>query len=223
MLLIKKIKNKFRGVLNKLTKKKEIFNPHASNEVIKNLILKYKTKDKMDYDLFYNQINYVSPGIHLENYFKYCIDKLNKNDSWLDVGCGSGNVLKRAIEEKNINLYGMDIVDKSIKNAIENGINCIKNSASSPYPYEDNFFNLVTATDMLEHLHTNDVKPALKEIYRVLKSNHFALLAPCPRADKTGHLHLTVKSYEWWKKQCLEVGFEYIEFTGRDGLVFRKN
>ena len=51
---------------------------------------------------------------------------------------------------------------------------------------------------MLEHLHKNDVNSALKEIFRVLKSNHYALLAPATKPDLTGYFHLTVESKEWW-------------------------
>ena len=118
--------------------------------------------------------------------------------------------------------YGMDVVDKSVKNAINNGIDCIKNSAAKKYPYDDDSFHLVTATDMLEHLHINDVDTALKQIFRVLKSNHYALLAPATKPDLTGYFHLTVKNKDWWVSKCEEIGFLFIKFIGKDGIVFKK-
>ena len=197
-------------------------NPHKNEAAIKEALSRCKTENSMDYDTFYNDINYISPGIHLSKYYDYCIKLLDINELWLDVGCGSGNILKNAIHDKNIKLYGMDIVDKSIENAINNGINCIKNSAASQYPYDDNTFHLVTATDMLEHLHRNDVDFALAEIYRVLKQNHSAILAPATKPDLTGYFHLTVQNKDWWVKKCEEMGFCFIEFIGQDGIVLKK-
>ena len=197
-------------------------NPHKDEASIREALSRCKTDSSMDYDTFYNDINYVSPGIHLGKYYDYCINLLNENELWLDVGCGSGNILKNAITDKNIKLFGMDVVDKSIQNAINNGIICIKNSAANKYPYDDCSFNLVTATDMLEHLHNNDVDFALKEIFRVLKSNHYALLAPATKPDLTGYFHLTVENKKWWVNQCEQIGFTFIEFIGKDGIAFKK-
>ena len=216
--MLNKIKNLFRKEKIKIKK----LNPHKNEATIKEALLRYKTEDSMDYDNFYNDINYVSPGIHLSKYYDSCMNLLNDNELWLDVGCGSGNVLKNAIIDKNIKLYGMDVVDKSIKNAINNGIDCIKNSASNKYPYKDCLFHLVTATDMLEHLHKKDVIPALKELYRVLKPNHYAVFAPATKPDLTGHLHLTVENQDWWVSQCKEVGFLFIQFINQDGIIFKK-
>ena len=219
MKLLKKIKKIFKKEKMQRTN----LNPHKNEAAIKDALLKCKTDTGMDYDTFYNDINYISPGVHLSKYYDYCIKLLKNHESWLDVGCGSGNILKNAIADKNIKLYGMDVVNQSVENAINNGIDCIKNSAANRYPYDNCSFNLVTATDMLEHLHKNDVNPALKEIFRVLKSNHYALLAPATKPDLTGYFHLTVESKEWWVKQCEKIGFLFVEFVGVDGIVFKKN
>jgi len=218
MKILNKIKNLFKNGKMKRTD----LNPHKDEIAIKEALSRCKTDNSMDYDTFYNDINYVSPGIHLGKYYDSCIKLLNNNELWLDVGCGSGNILKNAIIDKNIKLHGMDVVDKSIENAINNGIKCIKNSASNKYPYKDSSFHLVTATDMLEHLHKNDVNSALSEIFRVLKPNHYALLAPATKPDLTGYFHLTVENKDWWISKCNEVGFSFVKFIGKDGIIFKK-
>jgi ubiquinone/menaquinone biosynthesis C-methylase UbiE len=197
-------------------------NPHGDEFTIKKALLECKSDDGMDYDKFYNTINYVSPGIHMKKYFKYCISRIQKNGLWLDVGCGSGNIIKKAITDKNINLYGMDVVDKSVKNAISNGINCIKNSATDKYPYESDKFDLVTCTDVLEHLHPAHVNTALEEIYRVLKEGGIALLAPATKNDKTGYFHLTIESKSWWVDMMESSGFKFVEYVGQDGISLKK-
>ena len=206
---------------------KKPLNPHVSPKEIGKSMLKHKSENKMDYKSFYNEINYISPGIHMKNWYDLCMSKLNEGESWLDVGCGCANFLKKAISDKNIKLYGMDVVDKSIAQAIKNGVNCIKNSASEKYPYEDETFDMVTSTDVLEHLHPNDVDAALKEIYRVVKNGKHALLAPATAPDNTGYLHLTIKPSDWWTKALEEIGFTFIKYSkakaGRTvGILLRK-
>ena len=218
----KLIKTLIKILFGKSSLKRSNLNPHKDIEAIKSAYSRCYNENSMDYETFYNDLEYVSPGIHLENYYNQCIELLKNNESWLDVGCGSGNILKKAISDKDIELHGMDIVRKSVDNAIENGINCIKNSVSEKYPYEDETFHLVTATDVLEHLHKNDVNSALTEIYRVLKKDHYAMLAPSTKPDMTGYFHLTVESKDWWLDQCNKVGFIFVEYIGEYGIIFKK-
>lgn len=152
-------------------------NPHKDKDVIVSALEKYYVNKNMDYDRFYNEINYVSPGIHIEQYLSTCLKYIQPGCKWLDVGCGSGNKLKSVIKN-NIEVHGMDIVNESIRKSKSNGILTIKNSACDPYPYKTEYFDIITCVDVLEHLVETDAKKAVKEIYRVLKNNSYALLAP---------------------------------------------
>ena len=175
---------------------------------------KHSSNGELDYDGFYNEINYVSPGIHILPHYKKCLSLLKDGESWMDAGCGCGHHLKQAITDKNIKLFGMDVVEKSVDAAINNGINCVKHSISEPFPYEDDHFDLVTSTDVLEHLSPNHVDLALSEIYRVTKRGKHAMLAPHPKPDGSGLIHLTVKPTSWWREQCEKVGFTFVEYCG---------
>lgn len=197
-------------------------NPHHDVESIKKSLKKYHVDGALDYEKFYNEINYVSPGIHIRPHYRECLSLLENGDSWLDAGCGCGHYLKQAISEKNIKLFGMDVVEKSVAAAIDNGICCIKHSISEPFPYSDEEFDLVTSTDVLEHLCPQDVDIALSEIYRVLKCNHYAMLAPHTTPDKTGLVHLTVQPKEWWVDQCEKAGFTFVRFSGQGGTYHNK-
>ncbi|MQF98290.1 MAG: class I SAM-dependent methyltransferase [SAR202 cluster bacterium] len=190
-------------------------------------LAKYYVDGELDYDKFYNEINYVSPGIHFKSYYGDCLRLVDEGDSWLDAGCGTGSYIRDAITDKGINLFGMDVVDRSVEAAIENGISCIKHSVSDPFPYEDDTFDLVTSTDVLEHLCTHHVHDALSEIYRVIKPSKHAMLAPHTTPDRSGLIHLTVKPVEWWIEQCEKVGFSFIRKCGTGqwfgkGLVLKK-
>ena len=197
-------------------------NPHKDVSYIRKSKNLYTTSGSLDYDKFYNDINYVSPGIHLSHYYQECLDVLSNRDLWLDIGCGSGNVLKKAYADKDIDLYGLEVVDKSISNAINNGIKCLKGSITNIFPYSDNTFDLVTATDVLEHIQIGDVKLTVSEMYRVCKVQGHCLIAPYPNPDQTGELHLTCKPTEWWENQFTAAGFSLVKHLPRYGIVFRK-
>ena len=198
------------------------YNPHLPSKEIKKALGRNKDGDDVNYKLLYNEINYISPGVHLNHYYPTCISLLKEGDKWLDVGCGCAKYIKKAITDKNIDLHGMDVVDKSIEQASKNGVKCIKNSASDPYPYDDESFDMVTSTDVLEHLHPSDVDQALEEIFRVLKKQKFALLAPAVTMDKTGLLHLTVKPTQWWISKFEGIGFKYLKRISPKGLLLHK-
>lgn len=196
-------------------------NPHKDEATILAALEKNYVNGDMNYDKFYNEINYVSPGIHIKHYLPTCLKYIQPKGKWLDVGCGSCNELKHVLKN-NVEVHGMDIVDKSISKAKSNGIMCIKNSAADQYPYVDNYFDIVTCTDVLEHLTEVDAKKAVKEIYRVLKNNSYALLAPALSKDRTGYLHLTVKNKQWWIKLFEDEGFEFIEYISPKGMLLKK-
>lgn len=108
-------------------------------------------------NLFWNRINYSISFGNIDN-----------NKKILDVGCGIGYLLK-AIRKKNeeCELNGIDfnINVKSLSIS-----NCkIKIEDVKKLSFENNYFDIVYALDVLEHI--KEVEMAIKEIKRVLKPN----------------------------------------------------
>lgn len=197
-------------------------NPHKSKEFMSKAMKECKTSDDMNYSTFYNSSNYVSPGIHARSFYKLYLSLVSEGDKWLDLGCGSANFICKAIDEAGVDIKGIEVVEESCKIAIKNGIDCHLGSISEPFPYGDESFTLVTATDVLEHLHPNHVERVLKEAYRVCKVGGHAMFAPFPKPDKTGIIHLTVQSTDWWVKQCELVGFAFVKKVNDYGFVLKK-
>ena len=98
---------------------------------------------------------------------------LKPDDKLLDVGCGSGSLLKKF---DNVNRFGIDISAKYLEHLSgENITLCL--SLIEDMPFKDNYFDMITCTDVLEHV--LDLNGSLSNIARVLKPGGM-LLIRCP-------------------------------------------
>jgi len=102
----------------------------------------------------------------------------------LDIGCGSGEfsvLLKKAFKAKE--LFGVELSPEGQALATEKGIQVSRLDLNKePLPYPDNFFGMVFAGEILEHLIIPD--DLLDEIFRVLAPG--------------GHLILTLPNISSW-------------------------
>jgi SAM-dependent methyltransferase len=91
----------------------------------------------------------------------------------LDVGCFPYH-LGAALENLGHDVWGISSAHEPVKNKHV----AILNIETDPFPYSDNTFDLVLASEVLEHLPHSPV-PALKEMYRVTKKGgHILLTTP---------------------------------------------
>ena len=97
---------------------------------------------------------------------------IKKDDRILEIGCGSGNLL-RFIECNNI--HGLDISKNMIKEAKKSVLsgNFSVGDAEN-LPYDDNFFDKVIISEVLYYLPNLD--KAIKEASRVLKKDGLLLI-----------------------------------------------
>jgi SAM-dependent methyltransferase len=90
----------------------------------------------------------------------------------LDVGSGNG-YLKYFCDFGNIEWHGIEIWEERLKDCERLGYHMHRcDIENEPLPFEDNYFNIVVASHVIEHLNNRNF--ALQEMYRVLKS--FGLL-----------------------------------------------
>jgi len=96
------------------------------------------------------------------------LSQLDLKDKYvLDVGVGFGYILRR-LKSRNIVPYAIELSNQCMAYLKVHGIDAEKIDISIEcFPYEDNFFDYVIFTEVMEHLAFP--QHALKEIYRVLR------------------------------------------------------
>jgi methionine biosynthesis protein MetW len=116
-----------------------------------------------------------------ENYYRhdrffnvrYLVNKRGTNDNMiLDVGCGNGYQMEPFTEVNMV--YGLDISEANIDKALSRGIKAILHDIEEPFPFEDDFFDIVVCSEVLEHLFFPE--KVLQECYRVLKAEGYFIV-----------------------------------------------
>lgn len=102
--------------------------------------------------------------------------EINKNAKLVDLGCDDGNfTIYLANKIKTKNIYGVDVITKRLELAHKRGIKTIKFDLNKKFLLDDNFFDVVCANQVIEHL--TDIDNFVEEIYRILKPNGYALIS----------------------------------------------
>jgi len=134
-----------------------------------------------------------TPYSHLEEKVKFLDvlfeEKDFKNKVVLDVGCGFGTLLIYALRKGAKTAYGIEISEEDLKTAKkyikDEKIKLFQGSATN-LPFEDNFFDTVVNTEVLEHIPIDTENMMFSEISRVLK--------------KDGVVYLTTPYDSFWSK-----------------------
>ncbi len=106
----------------------------------------------------------------------YSLLEKNIEAKLLDLGCDDGTIsleIAKTIGTKNI--FGVEIVDEKIQIAKSNGMIIEKADLNNVLNFESNFFDVVVANQVIEHLYNSDV--FLEEIYRILKPGGYAIIS----------------------------------------------
>ncbi|MGB9679094.1 MAG: class I SAM-dependent methyltransferase [Thermoanaerobacteraceae bacterium] len=126
------------------------------------------------YAWFFNsQVKYYKKVI---NILKENID-LTKYKNILDVGCGTG-ALCYVLKKENFEVSGVEVSAGMIKQAMkklkDDNITAYKINPGDKFPFEDDFFDIVTASYVAHGIKKADREILYKEMSRVAK--HFVIL-----------------------------------------------
>lgn len=99
----------------------------------------------------------------------------NPKAKFLDLGCGNGKqTLKFASKIGTNKIYGIEIDNEAIAKK-EKGIYMVKGDLNKRFPFKDNFFDVICANQIIEHL--TNVDGFIQEIFRVLKNRGYAIIS----------------------------------------------
>ncbi len=104
----------------------------------------------------------------------------------LDIGCGEGKILEKNMERG----YGIDINTTMVRKLQKDGFH-VKEGNVTNIPYEDNFFDVVHCSNIIEHLTPDDAQTMFREMKRVLKpGGEIILITPMPKTvwNTFGHV-----------------------------------
>jgi ubiquinone/menaquinone biosynthesis C-methylase UbiE len=102
------------------------------------------------------------------------IEERGNEKEYLDIGSGSGDLVKLLKKHINIKSSCCDYTDTLMKLSGQH-VDIVDLNTNKHLPYQDSRFDIVTATEVIEHL--EDFRAILREIYRVLKPGGICVLS----------------------------------------------
>lgn len=95
----------------------------------------------------------------------------------LDLGCSNGVIARERFSKKilNLDMHGIEIDARDAQRARKLGLKVKVTNIEKRFPYSNNSFDIVSANQLIEHLHDPD--HFLDEIFRVLKPFGYLILA----------------------------------------------
>ncbi|MDD2807458.1 MAG: methyltransferase domain-containing protein [Patescibacteria group bacterium] len=105
------------------------------------------------------------------------LKKLNLSAPLLDLGCHGGDLTNVLSQAAQVDIYGIDISEKSIEFAKRRfpNINFSVQDFPGQKQFTDNYFQAITAFDVMEHI--PDTPKVLDEIKRLLKPGGYFIMA----------------------------------------------
>lgn len=118
------------------------------------------------------------------------------NDKLLDCGCFDGEfTLEAARKIGTINVFGFDIASESLAKAKAKGIQVYEGDLNDKLPFETETFDVFLANQVIEHLSNTDL--FIKEIYRVLRPEGYAVISTPNLASLPTILYLLLGMQPW--------------------------
>lgn len=183
-------------------------------------------QEKAKYEQVWKSDDYrkFSPGLKAIQDFALLREiHYNRISSVLDVGCGTGKVMRYLMEQlPQLRVHGFDIAENCLDDWFK-GSHALTTGClwSDPLPHG---YELLLCTDVMEHIPPDKVEACLKNIYNSANFAAFFCIALFP--DNFGPallgepLHLSLFGADEWLTRILESGWASIlhrVVTNKDG------
>ena len=142
------------------------------------------------YERAYKQPSY-RMGNKRKNSAKKALKAIKTRGSYLDVGCGRGEMVEFAKELGFSTSVGVEVVDCLLNENVVYG-------QAHNLPFNDNEFDVVTSFDAFEHFLPEDTAQALSEINRVARKVVILCIAFTPSNNGRDELHINLRPVKEW-------------------------
>ena len=191
--------------------------------------MQVSVKNWFDNTYNHRKFSYLRPAEAYEIFISLL--KPNQGDKLLDVACGPGLLLKKAVE-KGVNAYGIDISEVAIelsKNFVPDAETLLGNAEK--LPYADRKFDFITCIGSLERF--LDSRQSLNEMKRVAKPDaRFCIMVRNSKTfswkiyrqflrRKKTEAHMEAKNLPEWKDLFQSNGFEILSVHPDQWVGFR--
>lgn len=165
-------------------------------------------KLKYIYDAFYDHdLGNLQRGVGIWKFITKFYGDFQKG---VDVGCGRANGVQFARSE-GYDVYGCDISDGAVKCWKERGVNdYCRVAPADKLPYQDQEFDMVLCSEVLEHIPEENIPATLREIFRIGSDKYLFTISLVPEnIPVAGYIqtHICVKPPEWWFEQLRAAGY----------------
>ncbi len=145
------------------------------------------------------ELNYVNKCEKIR--IRKIVELVGKGNRVLDIGCYDGTLGKLLIDKEN-EVYGIEINKEVAEIAKQKGLEVKIKDVESSFCFENNFFDVVVAGEIVEHVLDTDF--FIDEIKKVLKPNGFLILST-PNVASLGRRFLLL----FGKNPYFEASFGY--------------
>ena len=111
--------------------------------------------------------NYSSLELEEREEYKYVIELIKPNSKVIDLGCGSGSLMKRLIEEKNVDVQGIDVSETAVEICRKKGLKAERGEIDKLLNISDNSFDYSICNVTMQMVMYPEV--LLKEMKRISK------------------------------------------------------
>ncbi len=152
-----------------------------------------------------------------------------KFDTFLDVGCSRGFIVKCFRDDGKKLSSGIDVSRYAVEFCLGLGLD-VHLASATDIPFDDNSYEMVMSTDVLEHLAPEDVDKAISEIVRVSSKYTAHTIYPYSDVNKNSpkyfegsfpQPHLTTQGIQWWREKFEALGCKVIlDMSISNTLIF---
>ena len=150
------------------------------------------------------------PKYHMIKYIRYVMNN-NKTVKWLDIGCSTGYLIQELLDNE-VQAYGIDISIVALREILLEIRQKVTAGSIVYIPYKTETFDVISAFDVIEHVHPQETELAFMELNRVLKTGGFIILTT-PNSKHMGNwvydlTHINVRPPEYWEIMLKKYGFK---------------